>query len=274
MTESRLLILICAALVTATTQSANASFVSLTGFTGYNYNAVSAWNYTQDGHADPTATSFAGYWSVYVLDGQDYSFTASAAGSRGTMTTNFSAPDVNTVVFSTIWDFIRGANGQFGNAVSGNASVSFVAEEDLTYALSGTFSNSHGLTEFDVRIADRTDQVTGVPNAPDPLGPFLSYQSNWQPDGASFVLGSADNRYLNGTLVGTLLKGHYYSFSSSALSYGGPDDGATAAGALTLTLTRQPVVTPEPTSLALAGFAGIGMAAGAWRRRRQQKQAA
>lgn len=31
-------------------------------------------------------------------------------------------------------------------------------------------------------------------------------------------------------------------------------------------------VTPEPTSLALAGFAGLGMAAGAWRRRRQQKQ--
>jgi hypothetical protein len=29
-------------------------------------------------------------------------------------------------------------------------------------------------------------------------------------------------------------------------------------------------VTPEPTSLALAGFAGIGMAVGAWRRRRQQ----
>lgn len=28
--------------------------------------------------------------------------------------------------------------------------------------------------------------------------------------------------------------------------------------------------TPEPTSLALAGFAGIGMAVGAWRRRRQQ----
>jgi hypothetical protein len=30
-------------------------------------------------------------------------------------------------------------------------------------------------------------------------------------------------------------------------------------------------VTPEPTSLALAGFAGLGMAAGAWRRRRQTK---
>jgi hypothetical protein len=29
-------------------------------------------------------------------------------------------------------------------------------------------------------------------------------------------------------------------------------------------------VVPEPTSLALAGFAGIGMAVGAWRRRRQQ----
>lgn len=36
----------------------------------------------------------------------------------------------------------------------------------------------------------------------------------------------------------------------------------------------QSTVTPEPTSLALAGFAGIGMAAGAWRRRRQQKQQA
>lgn len=30
-------------------------------------------------------------------------------------------------------------------------------------------------------------------------------------------------------------------------------------------------VTPEPTSLALAGFAGLGMAVGAWRRRRQEK---
>lgn len=30
-------------------------------------------------------------------------------------------------------------------------------------------------------------------------------------------------------------------------------------------------VTPEPTSLALAGFAGIGMAVGAWRRRRHAK---
>lgn len=33
-------------------------------------------------------------------------------------------------------------------------------------------------------------------------------------------------------------------------------------------------VVPEPTSIALAGFAGIGMAVGAWRRRRQEKQAA
>ncbi len=31
---------------------------------------------------------------------------------------------------------------------------------------------------------------------------------------------------------------------------------------------------PEPTSLALAGFAGLGMALGAWRRRRQHKQQA
>lgn len=37
---------------------------------------------------------------------------------------------------------------------------------------------------------------------------------------------------------------------------------------------RQSTVTPEPTSLALAGFAGIGMAVGAFRRRRQQKSAA
>lgn len=35
----------------------------------------------------------------------------------------------------------------------------------------------------------------------------------------------------------------------------------------------QPVV-PEPTSMALAGFAGIGMAVGAWRRRRLEKQSA
>lgn len=34
-------------------------------------------------------------------------------------------------------------------------------------------------------------------------------------------------------------------------------------------VTAQPTVTPEPTSLALAGFAGLGMAVGAWRRRRQ-----
>lgn len=33
-------------------------------------------------------------------------------------------------------------------------------------------------------------------------------------------------------------------------------------------------VVPEPTSLALAGFAGIGMAAGAWRRRRLAKSEA
>ncbi len=33
-------------------------------------------------------------------------------------------------------------------------------------------------------------------------------------------------------------------------------------------------VTPEPTSLALAGFAGFGMAVGAWRGRRQQKSQA
>lgn len=32
---------------------------------------------------------------------------------------------------------------------------------------------------------------------------------------------------------------------------------------------RSPLVTPEPTSFALAGFAGLGMAVGAWRRRRQ-----
>ncbi len=33
---------------------------------------------------------------------------------------------------------------------------------------------------------------------------------------------------------------------------------------------QPPISTPEPTSLALAGFAGLGMTVGAWRRRRQQ----
>lgn len=42
----------------------------------------------------------------------------------------------------------------------------------------------------------------------------------------------------------------------------------------TTVFTGRQTVTPEPTSLALAGFAGIGMAVGAWRRRRQQKQQA
>lgn len=43
---------------------------------------------------------------------------------------------------------------------------------------------------------------------------------------------------------------------------------------VTASVTSQSSTTPEPTSLALAGFAGLGMAVSAWRRRRQQKQAA
>ncbi len=39
------------------------------------------------------------------------------------------------------------------------------------------------------------------------------------------------------------------------------------------TVNNGPVV-PEPTSLALAGFAGFGMLAGAWRRRQQEQSAA
>lgn len=38
----------------------------------------------------------------------------------------------------------------------------------------------------------------------------------------------------------------------------------------TINVTSSTPAVPEPTSIALAGFAGIGMAVGAWRRRRQQ----
>jgi len=44
------------------------------------------------------------------------------------------------------------------------------------------------------------------------------------------------------------------------------------ADSFTLQIGPPAAVTPEPTSLALAGFAGLGLAAGAWRRRRQHKQ--
>lgn len=63
--------------------------------------------------------------------------------------------------------------------------------------------------------------------------------------------------------VGTITDGmgnFYGNFARSAtLTVRGVNSGSTV---------------PEPTSLALAGFAGIGMAVGAIRRRRQQKSAA
>lgn len=55
------------------------------------------------------------------------------------------------------------------------------------------------------------------------------------------------------------------SFSSANL-----DGKQVLLNALAFDAQPRTAITPEPTSLALAGFAGIGMAAGAWRRRQQQ----
>lgn len=42
----------------------------------------------------------------------------------------------------------------------------------------------------------------------------------------------------------------------------------------TINVASNTPAVPEPTSMALAGFAGMGMAVGAWRRRRQEQQSA
>lgn len=113
-----------------------------------------------------------------------------------------------------------------------------------------------------------------------PVGPFssLNYSSGGH-NGPTFLQSPGwiptavgETLYWSGTSASNLGQGQL-KFSTLITSNGAVRADFQTAN-LVESLPPHGVVTPEPTSLALAGFAGIGMAAGAWRRRRQQKQQA
>lgn len=137
----------------------------------------------------------------------------------------------------------------------------------------GLVSDGVSVTATDVNLLNQTNKVATIkststvyiPGAINIVDGPISPLSTGSASHSSMVIPIPNTGYgLSNTLV-------IENLAIAASS----DVAASFTSSLTVTKTDRPVnIVPEPTSLALAGFAGIGMAVGAIRRRRQAKQAA
>ncbi len=139
----------------------------------------------------------------------------------------------------------------------------------------GSISDSQVLADFDPSTSRLRIEFVHVAPELEGSHQFLGF-------GTSFAI---DWGVSGGSLTGfTLIAGNTLPITNSGFTANSLDveftglffgRGVTSLFAeFQITSDMPQTVTPEPTSLALTGFAGIGMAVGAWRRRRQQKSAA
>jgi WD40 repeat protein len=139
-----------------------------------------------------------------------------------------------------------------------------------SWSSSGDFYYTHNLSDrtaflFNLNTDLKLDQRL------DARGQFQSYNAlDYGPTaGGGFDL-YVDTYLINGA-------SNNYSFGptiSSNTVIGVPYYSAYTFGRLeTYSFSPAAITTPEPASMALAGFAGVGMAIGTWRRRRQQPSA-
>lgn len=166
------------------------------------------------------------------------------------------------------------AIGDFGSPVTDTGNILTATTFDFSGSLAAaTTSRSGDFTALSGPLTLTFSQP--VLNLSNPVGWTFS-----NPVLGTFVAQSVSLESIGTTQIGFYILGTFTpgsglasydaglaSFSISFTQVGGPNTAISDSG----TLTSPPTVTPEPTSMALAGFAGIGMAVGAWRRRRQEK---
>ncbi len=241
-------------LLTMSANSSHASYVSV------------YYDFTQSANSSAPSSFDSNYIQWPVLDGIDRSVSATADGFATTTTSSLAERAVDTTLLSFSLTQSRGGT-QYSSADSTKVVDFTILEDGVSYAALGLYQSSDGRTLLNASLRDLTvDQLV-----------FLSYQESRDTENEVLVLGQLEGDFDNalvGSPVGGLVKGHTYSFFWEIQTYAFPDtdQGAEASGEFTLSITRlaAPTVTPEPTSLALAGCAGFGMAVGAWRRRRLQ----
>lgn len=181
--------------------------------------------------------------------------------TTGSATASWTSDDQGMVHFANHgWTTANVANGRaelFGSAFV----YSFVAQTSGTFVVNYTISldsrstETFGLNGFHYNFLGATDHFIAL------------YPPGWND--------STSTASFTGSISETITAGNNY-----VLTIGSYANIVGGLGTRTSIMDGQfdfaargdnppPSVVPEPTSLALAGFAGIGMAVGAWRRRRQ-----
>lgn len=170
------------------------------------------------------------------------------------------------------------AIGDFGSPVTDTGNILTATTFDFSGSLaaattsrSGDFTALSGalMLTFSQPVLDITNPAGWTFSNP-VLGSFTAQSISLESIGATQI-----GYYILGTFTpGSGLSSYEAgaaSFSISFTQVGGRNGAISDSGTLTSPPTPPQTVTPEPTSTALAGFAGIGMAIGAWRRRRQER---
>lgn len=170
-------------------------------------------------------------------------------------------PPGNRAYFSTVVDWQQEViAGQTGQLVGLDAFVFSASTYTLTV-------NSGSPWQTDA--SDFVESIVKPTSSSEVLHFDLSSANITLSSGQAFVFSIAGNGFEIGTYLASIPGGSYRgSLYNRGILFG---DGNWDLGFTTyVELPSQPsTVTPEPTSLALAGFAGLGMAVGAWRRSRK-----
>jgi hypothetical protein len=178
---------------------------------------------------------------------------ATLPGYLSTTTSNFSTAG-DSAVFSG--GFVHARQGdQFGSAY-GFVAALFTTDTDVTYSARGTYSSSDGDSGLVSYLYDNTTSISL----------YSSYQESFYGP-AAFNLGGTAGNYGNafsGSLTGTLLAGHSYTWLGAASTGGYPvsDLGAAAGGNVSLTIGEAAV--PEASSVIVWSLLAVTIGGACW----------
>jgi hypothetical protein len=144
--------------------------------------------------------------------------------------------------------------GDYGSYAAGQVNLNFISDINARYTAAGLYSNPSGISLFQSYLFDATDNFTVYNSAQVSVGgPVV------------FTLGGADGNVANlseGSLTGTLIAGHTYSWyaATTTQAYPEADLGAEAGGGATLSL--QPV--PEFSSVIVWSLLALAIGGVCW----------